>query len=119
SLDYLRALTEALRDEPPEALLVELSPDPPEDLQFPYFEVLLASEIPLWVSYRRGVKGKLGLSGELLSEDAELFGRAAARLEEMGVGAILTMCAPAPSMRGFAPYLRQYTSLPLGVYPNN
>jgi homocysteine S-methyltransferase len=119
SLDYLRELAETLQDEPPDALLVELAPDLPEDLLFPYYEVLLASEIPLWVSYRRGVQGKLGIKGELMQADAELFGRAVARLEAMGVSAILTMCAPAESLRGLAPWLRQHTRLPLGVYPNN
>jgi homocysteine S-methyltransferase len=119
SLDYLRELAATLHDEPPDALLVELAPDLPEDLQFPYYEVLLASEIPVWVSYRRGVEGKLGIKGELMQADADLFGRAVARLEAMGVSAILTMCAPAESLHGLAPWLRRHTRLPLGVYPNN
>src|ERR1044071_10421069 len=54
-----------------------------------------------------------------MAEDAELFGRAAARLEAIGVSAILAMCAPAESLHGLAPALRRLTSLPLGVYPNN
>ncbi len=119
SLDYLRELASAFGDDPPDALLVELAPDVPQDLQFPYYDVLMRSDIPLWVAYRRGAAGKLSITGELVQADAELFGRAAARLESIGVSAILAMCAPAPALRGLAPLLRQSTRLPLGVYPNN
>jgi homocysteine S-methyltransferase len=119
SLEYLKELATTLLEEPPDALLVELSPDVPQDLQFPYFEVLLESEIPLWISYRRGAKGKLGLSGDLMQEDAALFGRAIEKLDQLGISALLTMCAPAESMRGLAPFLRQHTTLPIGAYPNN
>src|SRR5262249_44464516 len=70
SLDYLRDLCNARRDEPPDALLVELAPDVPSDLQFPYYDVLMASDIPLWVAYRRGPAGKLSIRGELMQPDA-------------------------------------------------
>ncbi len=118
-LSYLRELAQAVLEEPPDALLVELAPDIPEDLQFPYYEALLESEIPLWIAFRRGARGKLGITGEVMAEDAELFARGVARLEALGVSAILAMCAPAESMRGLATSLRQHTQLPLGVYPNN
>jgi homocysteine S-methyltransferase len=118
-LSYLRELAQALLDEPPDALLVELAPDIPEDLQFPYYDVLLESDIPLWIACRRGPRGKLGITGELIQDDVDLFVRAAKRLEAMGVSAILAMCAPAESMHGLAQSLRQHTQLPLGVYPNN
>ncbi|HET6319518.1 MAG TPA: homocysteine S-methyltransferase family protein [Chloroflexota bacterium] len=119
SLDYLRALVEALRDQPPDALLVELAPDPPSDLAMPYYEVLLASELPLWIAFRRGALGKLSITGDVMQDDRALFAQAVERLEEMGISAILAMCAPAESLRGLAAWLRQYTQLPLGVYPNN
>ena len=119
SLEYLRELAHTLRDEPPDALLVELAPDVPSDLQFPYYDALLSSDIPLWVAYRRGATGKLSITGDVMTPDAEQFGRAAARLEQSGVSAILAMCAPAQSLHGLAPQFRQFTSLPLGVYPNN
>jgi methionine synthase I (cobalamin-dependent) len=118
-LDYLRELASTLKDEPPDALLVELAPEVDAELQFPYFDVLLESEIPLWVAYRRGVRGRLGITGDLLEDDADLFGRAVEKLEAIGVGAILVMCAPAESLHGMAPWLRQHTRLPIGVYPNN
>jgi homocysteine S-methyltransferase len=120
SLDYLRDLAQTLaQEEPPDALLVELAPDIPEDIQFPYYEVLLESEIPLWIAYRRGPHGKLSITGEIMRDDTALFASGIKRLEAMGVSAILAMCAPAESMRGLAQWLRQHTRLPLGVYPNN
>jgi len=118
-LSYLRELANTLLEEPPDALLVELAPDIPDDLQFPYYDVLLQSDIPLWIAWRRGPGGKLGITGELMQDDTALFARAVKRLESMGVSAILAMCAPAESMRGLAAQMRQYTKLPLGAYPNN
>jgi S-methylmethionine-dependent homocysteine/selenocysteine methylase len=118
-LTYIRDLATTLQEEPPDALLVELAPDIPEDLQFPYYEVLLESEIPVWIAWRRGPHGKLGITGEVMHDDTELFIRGVERLEQLGVSAILAMCAPAESLRGLAASLRQHTRLPLGVYPNN
>jgi hypothetical protein len=57
-VEHLRELGEVLRDEPPETLLVELAPDIPADLHFPYYEALLRSDIPLWISFRRGAGGR-------------------------------------------------------------
>jgi homocysteine S-methyltransferase len=119
-LDYLRELSQTLaQEDPPDALLVELAPDVPEDLSFPYYEVLLASDIPLWIAFRRGPSGKIGISGERMRDDDDLFARAVDRLEALGVSALLTMCAPADALHGVASALRQHTKLPLGVYPNN
>jgi S-methylmethionine-dependent homocysteine/selenocysteine methylase len=119
SLDYLRDLAEVLRDEPPDAFLVELAPPIAADLAFPHFATLIASGIPLWVAYRRAVGGPIGIFGEEQASDGDLFGRAARRLEELGAGAVLVHCLPADKGHGVAPWLRQFTSLPLGVYPNN
>jgi homocysteine S-methyltransferase len=65
------------------------------------------------------VRGKLGITGDVMQADADLFGRAVARLEAIGIGAVLVMCAPAESLRGMGAWLRQHTRLPIGVYPNN
>jgi hypothetical protein len=119
SIEYLRDLAAALRDEPPDAFLVELAPPIPADLAFPHYETLIASGIPLWVAYRRAVGGPIGIFGEEQERDGDLFGRAARRLEELGAGALLVHCLPAEQAHGVAPWLRQFTSLPLGVYPNN
>jgi S-methylmethionine-dependent homocysteine/selenocysteine methylase len=119
SLDYLRELCDALQGEPPDAIVVELAPPIPADLTFPHYETIIASGIPLWVSYRRTVGAPIGIFGEEQPPDGDLFGRAARRFEEIGVGAILVHCLPAEKAHGVAPWLRRFTSLPLGVYPNN
>jgi S-methylmethionine-dependent homocysteine/selenocysteine methylase len=117
--DYLRELAEALESEPPDAFLVELAPPIAADLAFPHYETLVATGFPLWVGYRRGVGGPVGIFGDALPADGDLFGRAARRFEEMGVGAVLVHCLPPATAHGVAPWLRNFTSLPLGVYPNN
>ena len=79
----------------------------------------MATGVPLWVAYRRAVGGPVGIFGDSLPTDGDLFGRAARRLEEMGVAAVLVHCLPPVSAHGVAPWLRGFTSLPIGVYPNN
>jgi len=117
--DYLRDLAGALETEPPDAFLVELAPPIAEDVMFPHYETLVATGFPLWIGYRRGVGGPVGIFGDALPTDGDLFGRAARRLEEMGVGAVLVHCLPPVNAHGVAPWLRRFTSLPIGVYPNN
>lgn len=122
TLDYLRELGEALNHDPatrPDAFLVELAPPITDDFAFPHFQTLLDTGIPLWVAYRRTVNGPVGIFGDADTPDGDLLGRAAPRLEEMGVGALLVHCLPPEKAHGVAPWLRDYTSLPLGVYPNN
>ena len=121
-LDYLRELTAVLNEDSatrPDALLVELGPPIGADFAFPHYEVLVESGIPLWVAYRRNASGPVGIFGEEQEQDGDLFGRAARRFEEIGVQAVLVHCLPAEKAHGVAPWLRQFTSLPLGVYPNN
>jgi len=122
TLDYLRELGDALNQDAatrPDALLVELAPPITDDFTFPHFQTLIDTGIPLWVAYRRAVDGPVGIFGEEDTPDGDLLGRAAQRLEEMGVGALLVHCLPPEQAHGVAPWLRDYTSLPLGVYPNN
>ncbi len=119
SHEYLRELAAALRDEPPDAFVVELAPPISNDLVFPHFETLVATDIPVWLSYRRAVGGPIGIFGQEEEKDGDLFGRAAQRFEQLGVSALLVHCLPADKAHGVAPWLRQFTQLPLGVYPNN
>jgi S-methylmethionine-dependent homocysteine/selenocysteine methylase len=118
-LDYLRELASVLREEPPDALLVELAPPIDADLDFPHYRVLVESGFPLWIAYRRTVGGQIGIFGDDLEPDGDLLGRAAQRFEELGVAALLVHCLPPEKAHGVAPWLRQFTALPLGVYPNN
>ena len=79
----------------------------------------MATGFPLWVAYRRGVGGPVGIFGDALPPDGDRFGRAARRLEELGAGAVLVHCLPPANAHGVAPWLRDFTSVPIGVYPNN
>lgn len=119
SIPYLRELGSIFGDDKPDALMVELAPPIPLDLSFPHFQALVDSGIPTWIAYRRSVRRPVAIFGEDLPEDGDLFGQAATKLEAMGVSAILVHCLPPEKAHGVAPWLRQFTTLPLGVYPNN
>jgi S-methylmethionine-dependent homocysteine/selenocysteine methylase len=117
--EYLTALGEALQEERPDAFLVELAPPIENELSFPHFEALVDTGIPTWVAYRRAVNGPVGIFGEDQEPDGDLLGRAAHVLERIGVSALLVHCLPPEKAHGVAQWLRGFTSLPLGVYPNN
>lgn len=124
SVEYLRELGDVLKEEPPDAIMVELAPQLPENLEFPHYEALIASGIPTWIAYRRGA-GKatmgaaLGIFGDPLHEDGDRFGEAVEKFEAIGASAVLIHCLPPEQAHGVAPWLRQHTALPIGVYPNN
>ncbi len=119
---YLKPLAEVLAtadaEHTPDVILMEIQKEIPEDLEFPDYQVFLDTGIPLWISYRRTVGKIVGVEGETILEDGDRFGRAARRFEEMGASAILVNCLPPQLVHGVASWLRQYTSLPLGAYPN-
>src|SRR5262249_388381 len=71
-----------------------------EGLTFPHYETLIGTGFPVWVGYRRGVGGPVGIFGDALPADGDLFGRAARRFEEMGVGAALVHCLPPANAHG-------------------
>ncbi len=80
---------------------------------------LLALGLPVWLSFRRCRDGLCGPSGHHWSADeADRFGGAAARLDRMGVSALLVNCVPPQHVPGTFEYLRYFTDLPLGVYAN-
>jgi S-methylmethionine-dependent homocysteine/selenocysteine methylase/SAM-dependent methyltransferase len=82
-------------------------------------EGLLATGIPLWLSFRRCRHGLCGIYGQHWGgPEGDAFGRAARRFEEMGVSALLINCIPPDHVEGMVSYLRDFTDLPLGVYPN-
>ena len=109
TLDYLRELGGVFGDDRPDALMVELAPPIDADLSFPHFEALVASGIPTWISYRRAVGRPVAIFGEDLPADGDLFGRAARKLEEIGVAALLVHCLPPEKAHGVAAWLRGYT----------
>jgi S-methylmethionine-dependent homocysteine/selenocysteine methylase len=119
---YLATLAETLAtadpDHTPDLILMEIQNWIPKDLEFPDYQLFLDTGIPLWVSYRRNHTGVVGVEGEPIIQDGDRFGRAAAKFEDMGITAVLVNCLPPEHVAGTFAWLRQYTRLPLGVYPN-
>lgn len=119
---YLKPLAELLAtadaDHKPDLILMEIQKEIPENLEFPDYQVFLETGIPLWISYRRTVGKIVGVEGETILEDGDRFGQAARRFEELGVSAVLVNCLPPRLVDGVASWLRQFTGLPLGAYPN-
>jgi release factor glutamine methyltransferase len=50
--------------------------------------------------------------------EGDQFGRAARRFEAAGVAALLVNCIPPDHVDGMVSYLRDFTDVPIGVYPN-
>ncbi len=120
--NYLKPLAETLAnaegDDKPDVVLMEIQKEIPEDLDFPDYQVFLDTGIPLWVAYRRTIGKIVGVAGETITEDGDRFGRAAKKFEEMGASAVLVNCLPPALVDGVAPWLRQFTDITLGAYPN-
>ena len=71
------------------------------------------------MSFRRCRHGLCGVYGQHWGgPEGDAFGRAARRFEEMGLGALLINCIPPDHVDGMVSFLRDFTDLPLGVYPN-
>src|SRR4029079_15101496 len=86
---------------------------------FERLEELLAGGLPGWLSFRRCRRGVCGIYGEHWGgPEGDAFGRAARRFEQQGVGALLINCMPPDHVPGMVSWLRDFTDLPLGVYPN-
>src|SRR5262249_36639180 len=62
---WLRELAGILREAQPDLMIMEAINEIPESLEFPEYEILMESGVPLWVSYRRIVGGQCGLYGEV------------------------------------------------------
>lgn len=82
-------------------------------------EKFIKAGLPVWVSFRRCRQGLCGIHGQLWGgPEGDRFGRLARRLEAAGVGALLINCLPVARVGGTLAWLRDFTDLPLGVYPN-
>jgi S-methylmethionine-dependent homocysteine/selenocysteine methylase/SAM-dependent methyltransferase len=116
--ETIRLLTRAWAEEPPDLVLVEtLTLVQPTLLEA--VSGLLETGIPVWMSFRRCRHGLCGVYGQHWGgPEGDAFGRAARRFEEMGLGALLINCIPPDHVDGMVSYLRDFTDLPLGVYPN-
>jgi S-methylmethionine-dependent homocysteine/selenocysteine methylase len=118
-LASLRLLARVFEEEPPDLLLLETMSLIRDDFTFRAVEVAVDTGLPVWLSFRRCRHGVCGVYGQHWGgPEGDLFGRAARRFEELGVKALLINCLPPDHVAGMLPWLRDFTDLPLGVYPN-
>ncbi len=120
--NYLKPLAELLAnadaESKPDVILMEIQSWIPEDLEFPDYQVFLDTGIPVWIAYRRTIGKLVGVEGELIIDDGDRFGHAAKKFEEMGAAAVLVNCLPPKQVGGVGAWLRQFTNITLGAYPN-
>ncbi len=114
----VRLLARLFADEPPDLILLETLTVVRPSL-FDTVGRLLATGLPVWLSFRRCRHGLCSVYGQHWGgPEGDAFGRAAARFEQMGIGALMINCIPPDHVDGMLSYLRDFTDLPLGVYPN-
>jgi S-methylmethionine-dependent homocysteine/selenocysteine methylase/SAM-dependent methyltransferase len=116
--ETIRLLARAFETEPPDLILLEtMSLVRSSTLET--IEALLATGLPVWVGFRRCRHGVCGVYGEHWGgPEGDVFGRAVRQFEEIGVGALAINCVPPDHVTGMVSWLRDFTDLPLGVYPN-
>ena len=118
-LDRLQLLGRAFEKDPPDLVLMETMSLIRDGLTFPAVEIMLQTGLPVWLSFRRCRHGVCGVFGQHWGgPEGDLFGRAANRFQQLGVGALLINCLPADHVPGMLSWLGDFTDLPLGVYPN-
>jgi len=116
--ETIALLARAFEDEPPDLILLETLALVREET-YAAVAALLETGVPLWLGFRRCRHGVCGVHGEHWGgPEGDAFGRAARRFERMGVGALLVNCVPPDHVPGMVSWLRDFTDLPLGVYPN-
>ena len=115
----LELLSRVFESEPPDLILLETLTLVHDPETYDTVAGLLDTGIPVWLSFRRCRHGVCGVFGQHWGPpEGDLFGRAARRFEELGVGALLVNCLPIEHVPGMLSWLRDFTELPLGVYPN-
>jgi len=116
--ETIRLLARGFEQDPPDLILVETL-TLVRSSTYATVEALLDSGLPVWLSFRRCRHGVCGIYGEHWGgPEGDAFGRAARRFEEMGIGALAINCLPPDHVTGMLAWLRDFTDLPLGVYPN-
>lgn len=118
-LETLRLLLRVLAENPPDLIFLETMSLIREELTLPAVQIMLDSGFPVWLSFRRCRDGVCGIHGQHWGgPEGDSFGRAAREFEAIGVGALLINCLPTEHVPGMLPWLRDFTDLPLGIYPN-
>ena len=116
--ETIRLLARAFEQDRPDLILLETL-SLVRSSTYATVEALLDTGLPVWLSFRRCRQGVCGVYGEHWGgPEGDAFGRAARRFEEMGVGALAINCVPPDHVTGMLSWLRDFTDLPLGVYPN-
>ena len=115
----IELLARVLEEEPPDLLLLETLTLVRDPETYETVARLLETGLPVWLSFRRCRHGVCGVYGQHWGPpEGDLFGRIARRFEEMGIGALLVNCLPVEHVQGMLSWLRDFTELPLGAYPN-
>jgi S-methylmethionine-dependent homocysteine/selenocysteine methylase/SAM-dependent methyltransferase len=118
SRETVRLLARAFEHDRPDVILLETL-SLVRGSTYSTVEALLETGLPVWLSFRRCRHGVCGVYGEHWGgPEGDSFGRAARRFEEMGVGALMVNCVPPDHVTGMLSWLRDFTDVPLGVYPN-
>jgi S-methylmethionine-dependent homocysteine/selenocysteine methylase/SAM-dependent methyltransferase len=116
--ETIRLLARTFESDPPDLILLETL-SLVRGSTYATVEALMETGLPVWISFRRCRHGVCGVYGEHWGgPEGDSFGRAARRFEEMGIGALLVNCIPPDHVPGMVSWLRDFTDLPLGVYPN-
>jgi S-methylmethionine-dependent homocysteine/selenocysteine methylase/SAM-dependent methyltransferase len=116
--ETIRLLARAFEEDRPDMILLETL-SLVRSSTYTTVEALLDTGLPVWLSFRRCRHGVCGVYGEHWGgPEGDAFGRAARRFEEMGVRALAINCMPPDHVTGMLSWLRDFTDLPLGVYPN-
>jgi S-methylmethionine-dependent homocysteine/selenocysteine methylase/SAM-dependent methyltransferase len=114
----IRLLARLFDHEPPDLILLETLTVVRPSL-FSTVQSLLDTGLPVWLSFRRCRHGLCSVYGQHWGgPEGDAFGRAAARFEQLGIDALMINCIPPDHVDGMMTYLRDFTDLPLGVYPN-
>ena len=116
--ETIRLLARVFEDDPPDIVLLETL-SLVRATTYDTVERLLGTGLPVWLSFRRCRSGVCGVYGEHWGgPEGDAFGRAARRFEQMGVSALLVNCIPPDHVGGMISWMRDFTDLPLGAYPN-
>ncbi len=116
--ETIRLLARVFEEDPPDLVLMETL-SLVRSSTYATVERLLETGLPLWLSFRRCRHGVCGVYGEHWGgPEGDAFGRDVRRFEEMGVSALLINCMPPDHVPGMVSWLRDFTDMPLGVYPN-
>jgi S-methylmethionine-dependent homocysteine/selenocysteine methylase/SAM-dependent methyltransferase len=112
-------LARAFEAEPPDLLLLETMTILRDPGTYETVADLVAIGLPVWLSFRRCRHGVCSVDGQHWGpHEGDQFGRAARQFEELGAAALLVNCLPVDHVPGMLSWLRDFTKLPLGTYPN-